>query len=90
MTWLTLVWVTLYLTLFDASDVKEAGNAIGWLSAGGKPMLRTLCIDSHALCAVLRQLRVVAADTLNELAVAWCAGVSNDDLIIRALFRTAT
>jgi hypothetical protein len=52
-------------------------------------MLRTLGVEDHTLCAVLRKLWVVAADTLNELTVAWCAGVGYDDFIIRTLFRTA-
>jgi hypothetical protein len=52
-------------------------------------MLRTLSVEDHTLCAVLWKLRVIAADTLDELTIARSTGVGYDDLIIRALFRTA-
>jgi hypothetical protein len=52
-------------------------------------MLGALGVDLHALFAVLGKERIVAADALDELAVARIAGVGDDDLVIGTLLRAA-
>jgi hypothetical protein len=51
-------------------------------------MLGTVAVEHNAVRIVLGEQRVIAADTLDELAVTRAALVGNDDLVIRALLRT--
>src|SRR3546814_2424151 len=52
-------------------------------------MLRAVGVELHALGIILGERRVVAADALDEAAVARAARIGDDDLVIRTLFRTA-
>jgi hypothetical protein len=48
-----------------------------------------LGVELHPLRIVLGEQRIVAADPLDELAVARIAGVRDHDLVIRPLLRAA-
>src|SRR6185312_9229566 len=73
------------LALGDAGLVEEAHHAIGRLRALLHPGLHLLEVELEALFLVLRQQRIVIAETLDEAAVARRARVGEHDVIERAL-----
>src|SRR5436189_541035 len=85
----TLVRVILGGALLDAGGMEEAEHAIARLGADAEPMPDAVGVELHALFAVLGQQRIVAADALDELAVARIARIGDDDLVIRPLLRAA-
>src|SRR5690606_34236573 len=69
---------------------QEASDAVGRLGALGQPFADALDLqDGARLGAVFRQHRVVAADALDELAVARAVRVSDDDVVVGALLNAA-
>src|SRR3546814_2410512 len=80
--WGRLVRVVARGAFLDAGGVKEAGDAVARLRADAQPMRGAFAVELHALGIILGEQRVVAADTLDEAAVARGARVSNDDLVI--------
>jgi hypothetical protein len=87
---LALVRVVAARTLLDARGIEEAEHAVRRLRADGQPVADAVGVELHALLAVLRQQRIVAADPLDELAVARVARIRDDDFVIRPLLRAAS
>ena len=77
------------LTISDARAIEEASDTIGRLRADAQPVRGALGVELHALRVILGEQRVVAAEALDEAAIARAARVCDDDLVIGALFRTA-
>src|SRR5690606_37632669 len=65
-------------------------NAVGRLCANANPVLGALGVQNNALLVVLGEQRIEGADLLDEAAVARRTGVSNDDLVERALLGATT
>ena len=84
-----LVRVVARGAFLDTGGVEEAGDAVARLGADAQPMLRAIGVELDTLGIVLGEQRVVAADTFDEAAIARAARVSDDDLVIGTLFRTA-
>src|SRR5690606_13014555 len=80
-----LLRVVAGFALHNAGGVEETQNAVGRLGANANPVLGALGVQNNALFVVLGEQRVEGADLLDEAAVARRTGVSDDDLVERAL-----
>src|SRR5690606_19110946 len=70
--------------LGEAGAIEEAQHAVGGLGPDAQPMLDALGDERHAL-AVVGEHRIVAADLLDEAAVARRTGVGDHDMVVGAL-----
>src|SRR3546814_8311364 len=68
-----------------AGGIQEASDAVGRLCANGDPVLGALDVQNNALLIILGEQRIVAADTLDETAIAGRTAVGDDDLVIGTL-----
>src|SRR3546814_4260586 len=76
-----LVRVVARGAFLDARGVEEAGDAVARLGADAQPMLRAVGVELHALGIVLGEQRVVAADALDEAAVARAARIDRKSTV---------
>src|SRR3546814_302636 len=84
---LALLRVAAGRAFHQAGLIEEAKDAVRRLSADRQPMLGAISVDLHALFAVAGKQRIVAADALDELAVARIARIGDDDLVVGTLLR---
>src|SRR5699024_1725598 len=63
-----------------AGHLEQCCNSLGWLSANGEPVLRTLGVD---LDYGRLSLWLVDTDVLDNLAVALGACISDDNAVVR-------